>query len=98
MAKIVYNNCFGVFGLSEEARLLYTKFTNGSVFDADRTTRHDPSLVRVVEELGYGANGPYALLDLDEVPNGTLYKIVDYNGKEQVETLSSFGFIIAEGE
>jgi hypothetical protein len=40
--------------------------------DFDRT---DPTLVRVVEELGAAASGPHAALAIRDVPAGTRYRI-----------------------
>ena len=46
--------------------------------------RHDPVLVRVVEEMGKVADGWRARLTVIEIPDGADYIIRDYNGKECV--------------
>ena len=46
--------------------------------------RHDPILVRVVEELGNKANGSCANLCVIEVSG--LYRIDEYDGRESVQT------------
>ncbi len=46
--------------------------------------RHDPVLVRVVEEMGKAADGWRARLTVIEIPDGVNYIIRDYNGKEWV--------------
>lgn len=46
--------------------------------------RHDPVLVRVVEEMGKAADGWCARLTVMEIPDGVDYIILNYNGKESV--------------
>lgn len=50
--------------------------------------RHDPDLVRVVEELGgdhrEGASGACAELRVVEIPDGTDYEIDEYDGNEHI--------------
>lgn len=112
MAKIVYNGCYGGFGLSDAGIKRYaelkglTLFPEGSrlsiiyfivppdqrtqkwdeteVLWADRIERDDPILVQVVEELGIEANGMCANLKIHEVPDGTAYRIEEYDGNENV--------------
>jgi hypothetical protein len=129
MAKIVYNECYGGFGLSEEAQRLYTRkvcvgefefipdgkmcsaFVNSEFpilnnpafrlenkilkgtlrypyrfYDGD-VERDDPSLVEVVEELGFEkASGKCARLRIAEVSKGSLWKIESFDGNEDVIT------------
>jgi hypothetical protein len=58
--------------------------------------RHDPILVKVVELLGDKANGACAKLALEEVADGTPYRISEYDGMESVETLGDIDWEIAE--
>ena len=51
-------------------------------------SRHDPILVKVVEELGEKANGGYADLQIEEVEG--LYHINEYDGMEKVMTPSGY--------
>ena len=46
--------------------------------------RSHPLLVRVVEELGDAANGPYARLEAVEIPAGVEYIIEEYDGSEHI--------------
>lgn len=51
-------------------------------------SRHDPLLVRVVEELGgehrQGASGAHAELRIVEIPEGVDYEIDEYDGMEHI--------------
>lgn len=95
MTKIVFNACYGGFGLSEAAILRYAEITGAkgiSVYDIDRT---DPALVQVVEELGEAANGRSAALRIAELPAGTLYRIDEYDGSETVMTQDDYNWSVA---
>ena len=91
MTKIVYNACYGGFGLSDKAinRYWELKGEKGPEYwytgDLDRT---DPILVRVVEELGEEAYGSFANLVIEELEAGTRYRIEEYDGYESVEVES----------
>ena len=54
--------------------------------DQDKIERHDPALVRLVEELGAAANGAYADLKIARI-DGDRYRITEYNGWEEVLAL-----------
>lgn len=102
MTKVVYNCCFGGFGLSDEAFSLYLtkkgisheladgKYSTHFVDDFGKHLRYydisrtDPFLVEVVEELGQYANGPCADLRIVDVPEGSEYRIDEYDGNERV--------------
>lgn len=135
--KVVYNNCYGGFGLSVKAiayilrqnkpdvKLFfykedvkssdwyYTKcneseathvflkdfgnefyykqvnqvqFNDNVVYDSQvYTSRHDPRLIKAVEELGEEANSDYAELRIAEIESD-LYRIDEYDGLERVIT------------
>jgi hypothetical protein len=54
--------------------------------------RSDPDLVAVVEELGPKADGYCAKLKVVEIPDGTAYKIEQYDGNEHIaETHQTWG-------
>ena len=48
--------------------------------------RTDKVLVRVVEELGEEANGSCSQLSIVELPDGSKYRINEYDGRESIET------------
>ena len=100
MTKIVYNNCFGGFGLSEAAILRYAEITGRKNTDAKGIVdyaidRADPALVQVVEELGEAANGRSADLRIAELPAGTLYRIDEYDGFEDVMAQEDYAWSVA---
>jgi hypothetical protein len=98
MTKIVYNVCYGGFGLSDEAEIRYRELTGNvgnedfDVYDIDRA---DPILVQVVEELGDAANGIIADLTITDVLVGTKYRIDEYDGHEAVMTIDDYTWRIA---
>lgn len=98
MTKIVYNACYGGFGLSEKAINRYWQIKGEPApndwYDRD-VDRADPILVQVVEELGKEANGYCAKLVIDELPSGTLYRIDEYDGLESIMTQSDYKWSIA---
>lgn len=77
--KIVINECFGGFGLSEEAMNIL------KIDDDYGIDRADPALIKVVEELGDRASGCCAKLAVVEIPDeATDYDISEYDGAESV--------------
>jgi hypothetical protein len=82
--KIVINNCFGVFSLSEEAyEELGLKWDGaGYEFSEDRTNE---KLIKCIEKIGAEkASGQLAKLKIIEIPNGIDYEIGSYDGLESV--------------
>ena len=91
MNKVVINICYGGFGLSEKARILYNNYAAAKgmkTFEdcygfSYEISRHCPILIRVVEELGSEASGDYAELHIEEVYS-KIYRIEEYDGFESV--------------
>ena len=94
MTKIVYNTCWGGFGLSEAAWERYVEL-GGKAEDQYEVQRTDPILVQVVEELGADADGEYAELAIADVPAGTKYRIDEYDGVESVMTIDDYYWSVA---
>jgi len=99
MTKIVFNACYGGYGLSEAAIMRYAEIKGiniaiggFSVYDIDRT---DTALVQVVEELDEAVNGDSAALRITELPAGTLYRIDEYDGSETVMTQDDYNWSVA---
>ena len=130
MTRVVYNACYGGFGLSAEAVRRYAEiagitlyehtdevFTswyrvpreeyqrliasgdyqaaNEAYFSVSDMSRTDPALVQVVEELGERANDSFAQLFITEVPEGTRYRIDEYDGLESVMTVDDYEWSVA---
>jgi hypothetical protein len=97
--KVVYNSCFGGFGISPEAltRMQELGFTNDSYVNSNNTAylygcvRHNPILVQAVEELGYKADGDSACLKIAEVSGP--YRIEEYDGAETVMEPADYTWI-----
>lgn len=91
--KIVYNACYGGFGVSQEALKwmaergheyasteLAQKYAAGYEID-----RADPLLVQAIETLGSEVcSGSCAELAIEEIPDGAKWEIDEYDGFESV--------------
>ncbi len=49
-----------------------------------RDSRAHPLIIRVVEELGAAASGPFAQLEIVEIPDGIEWELDEYDGIESV--------------
>lgn len=74
------------YTLSHEDKLNYHEAWKRSVLNSRDIPRTDPALVQVVEELGEKASGRFAHLVIHELPEGTRYRIEEYDGNESIET------------
>ena len=98
MTKIVYNTCYGGFGLSKTAIFRYWEIRSEIPPDdwhADEVNRSDPILVQVVEELGDAAGDGFAKLAIRELETGTQYRIDEYDGMENVMTVDDYEWSVA---
>jgi hypothetical protein len=83
---IVINDCYGGFGLSPRAFDEYKKLsgiTDPSFSDRE-IPRDDPYLVKIVKELGMGANGAHSNLKIVEIPGDVKWLIQEYDGAEWI--------------
>ena len=79
--KIVINQCYGGFSLSE----LACKMLNCSVYDYNYyNKRNSPELIDVLETLGSLANSSMSNLSIVEIPDGIKWAIKEYDGSEWV--------------
>lgn len=99
VTRIVINRCFGGFGLSDSAmmeiadrkgwtlvqkgRSNYFKSPEDEIADSD-IPRDDPDLVATVETLGEPSWGPYAELQIVEIPDDVEWTIEEYDGREWI--------------
>lgn len=95
--KIVINICYGGFGLSPKALMILDAELGIGRDDPHHKAlaRHDPLLVRVVEQLGDEANGHSASLKVIEISDDR-YHIEEYDGWEGVWTPSNIPWIIPD--
>jgi len=92
--KIVLNRDYGGYGLSQAAAdflgLEPRKFESGwgadkPIYLEFQNDRTNPKLIECIETLGEEANGPFADLNIIEIPDeATDYKINDYDGWETI--------------
>ena len=96
MTRIVYNTCYGGFGLSAEAEARYQELSGVERVYVYGISRTDPILLQVIDELGIdAASGRFARLAIAEVPAGTRYRIDEYDGLESVMTVDDYEWSVA---
>jgi len=94
--KVVYNDCYGGFSLSEKAiAMLYELGVLNDYVDYWSVERHDPLLVKVVEELGELASSTFSDLKIAEITS-PIYKIDEYDGAESVITPDKIAWVKIE--
>lgn len=99
MRKVVINDKYGGFSLSEKAKELYLALSSGDLhasayfvtgenekrwLDCRSIARDDPLLVQVVEQLGREAGSRHAKLEIVEIPRDVDFVIQEYDGAEHV--------------
>lgn len=63
----------------------YSPLYEGKLADDSHNGNRDcPILVKTVEEMGASSWDSYAKLKIVEIPDGTSYKIVEYDGSEHI--------------
>lgn len=55
-----------------------------SFYSYTQIDRTDPLLIEVIEELGNIANTHLSTLEIFEIPNGSFYEIINYDGYESI--------------
>jgi hypothetical protein len=94
--KVVYNNCFGGFGISEKAvawlKERYPELTGDNYDIGYSLARHDARLVSVVEALGTEASDSYSRLKVETI-YVPMYRIDEYDGRETVQTPSDIDWV-----
>jgi hypothetical protein len=83
--KILFNNCYGGYGLSKEFIEFFKKNSALDVKHLEYLNRHDPELIRLVEQFGLERAGNNTELEICEIPDACSYKIIEYDGWEAVE-------------
>lgn len=94
--KVVYNGSYGGFSLSEKATdMLYELGALNDDVDSWSIERHNPHLVKVVEELGDLASSSFSNLKIAEITS-SIYKIDEYDGAESVVTPDRIAWVKIE--
>lgn len=94
LRKVVYNACYGGFGLSQRALDWMEAHGVKKGFEYSME-RHNPLLVRCIEELGNDANTSFSDLRIAEI-EGNLYRIEEYDGYEEVVEPKDMRWIIVQ--
>ena len=71
-------------------------YVSGYISTEGDYPRHDPELVKTVEDLGSKASGSHAHLNIKEL-KGNRYIIDEYDGNERVVEPDDINWIIVEG-
>ncbi len=90
--SVLYNNCYGGYSLSNDAKKLYEEYT-GNKYDDFTVRRHCPYLVKVFEVLGSEKFGTsYSKIQCETIPiyMEHYYSIHEYDGMEGIETKSEW--------
>jgi len=95
MNKVVLNCCYGGFNLSNNAYKWLNDNYGLSVKESDDLPRHDKRLVECVETLGKKVNGCCSSLSVMDF-NGNMYRIVEYDGYESLQTPNNVDWIVIE--
>lgn len=84
--KIVINNKYGAFELSDTAKGLY-KELSGVHFRSHNFARNDPYLIEVIEKLGAKSSARYSKLIIKTIPSSfkDCYVITEYDGLETID-------------
>lgn len=72
------------YEMSMDERKDYNEKYSLQTWCAREIGRDDPTLIRVVEQLGAAANGSHAELRIVEIPDGVNWYIEEYDGNEHV--------------
>ncbi len=89
---VLYNNCYGGYSLSNDAKKLYEEYT-GNKYDDCKVSRHCPYTVKVFEVLGSKKFGDsYSNIKCETIPiyMEHYYSIHEYDGMEGVEPKSEW--------
>lgn len=86
--KVLFNNFYGGFELSDKAKKLFLKralMSEDAVIEFyGKHIRTNKTLIEVVEELGDEASAEGAEICIAEIPDGAYFHIEEYDGLERV--------------
>ena len=84
--EVLYNRCYGGWGMSDKAKELYTLRKTKDSTDYLRT-RSNPTLIQIYNELGADFDSKYSKTKTEKIPKKyeNYYYITEYDGLETVE-------------
>lgn len=104
--EVLYNTCYGGYGISETAIKEYNKrkkeidplFQEISYdfFSILGTSRDDTTLIEIFKEMGNKFNDKYAKIKIKKIPKKykNFYEISEYDGKESIH-INNHSFVIS---
>ena len=102
--KIVVSEGYGGFHVSEDFCKYYNipyetdEIVWRSCMSKEGITRKDPRLIEYIEKYGsQKASGRYNNLVVKNIPDGTAYRICEYDGSEYIEYRDEIEWETAEG-
>ena len=99
--KIVVNRNYGIFEMSkdfyEHYNIQYTRKYGIYCAVKENISRKDSRLIEYIEKYGSKrASGGFSHLEVVDIPNGTAYRICEYDGAEYIEYRDELEWEIAE--
>ncbi len=82
--KVVINDCFGGFSLSEKVLDWLKHKKQISDLDQYEIARNDPDLIEGIETFKEESGSKYSKLKIVEIPDNVDYIIEEYDGKEWI--------------
>jgi hypothetical protein len=84
--EVLYNNCYGGWGISDKAKELY-KLRKTENFNNCVRRRSDPILIQIYNELGNEFDAEFSKTTIEKIPKKyeNYYFISEYDGLEAVE-------------
>jgi len=92
LIEVLYNACYGGWGVSKKAIELYKlrnvnfNSINSNLYE-DELCRTDPILIQIYNELGKEFNGSYSRIQIKKIPKKyeNYYNICEYDGLESIK-------------
>lgn len=90
MTKVVYNSDYGGFDLSKQQKDRYLELSGQTDVDIYDMSRHDPNLIKLVEEdILYKSR----ILQIEDIGDEPKYYIEEYDGNERVYTIKTIPWV-----
>ena len=85
--EVLYNDCYGSWGISNKANKLYTLRKTKDYDYNNYLRRSDPILIQIYNELGHEFDNKHSKTTIQKIPKKyeNYYYITEYDGLETVE-------------